>query len=850
MTTSRTFSHLAILLSLLGFAVALSACGDDDAGATPDASTADASTDAARDANVPVDAGMPDLTNCPDEDGDGRRAASCGGDDCDDADATRYPTAAEECDGDDEDCNDTTFGTDADSDGFESDLCCNGAGNCGLDCNDGAVDVNPDATESCNAGVDDDCDGLADSADGACIPCPGGYSGIDSSCVDIDECLEGTAACTQIPVATCENTVGAFRCNCPAGYMGDGRGGGGCTNIDECVTRVDDCDGDPDACNDAIGSYTCMCPSGFTGLGRGAAGCAWATPSLLSLVVGAGATLSPAFSPTQTSYTLSLAPGATSTTLTPTLAYPSHGTITVGGTALASGASRTLTVSGFAVQTVQVVVTSTDTSASITYTLVVGRGSTYMKASNSGLNDQFGYAVALSADGTTLAVSAFGEASNATGIGGDQTNNSAAQAGAVYVLRRTGTTWAQEAYIKASNTAAGDWFGRGIALSSDGSTLAVGAPQEDSNATGIGGSQSNNSAGDSGAAYVFRRTGTTWAQEAYVKASNTGGLGARFGHALALSSDGTTLAVGAPGEQSDSNGIDGVQADVSASQAGAVYLFRRTGAVWAQTNYVKASNSGAGDQFGWSVALSATGSVLAVGARYESSNATGIGGNASDDSALGAGAAYVYRRTGAAWAQEAYVKASNTDAQDDFGFALALSGDGNTLVVGAPGEASSASGIGGDQSDDSLMRPGAAYVFRAIGSVWAQEAYVKASNTRTFTQVGSSAAASADGSIVAVGAVGDSSAAVGIGGDQADASAFSGAGAVYLLRRSAGAWAQEAYVKASNSGTSDFFGSSIALSSDGAQLASSATGEQSNATGIGGDQTNDSVMWSGAVYFY
>ncbi len=103
---------------------------------------------------------------------------------------------------------------------------------------------------------------------------------------------------------------------------------------------------------------------------------------------------------------------------------------------------------------------------------------------------------------------------------GTRTDNSALNSGAVYIFIRSGTTWSQQAYLKASNTGAGDWFGSAVAVSGD--TLVVGARFEDSNATGVNGDQADNSVNDSGAAYVFVRSGTTWSQQAYLKASNTG----------------------------------------------------------------------------------------------------------------------------------------------------------------------------------------------------------------------------------------------------------------------------------------------------------------------------------------
>ena len=132
----------------------------------------------------------------------------------------------------------------------------------------------------------------------------------------------------------------------------------------------------------------------------------------------------------------------------------------------------------------------------------------YFKASNTGLRDFFGFAVALSADGNTLAVGATQEESNATGINGNQNDNSRFVAGAVYVFRFNGMNWLQQAYVKASNTDFSVWFGTAVSLSADGNTLAVGASSESSGATGINGDQNNNLATVSGAAYVFRFDGT------------------------------------------------------------------------------------------------------------------------------------------------------------------------------------------------------------------------------------------------------------------------------------------------------------------------------------------------------
>ncbi|MBZ5709398.1 FG-GAP repeat protein [Nannocystis pusilla] len=208
-------------------------------------------------------------------------------------------------------------------------------------------------------------------------------------------------------------------------------------------------------------------------------------------------------------------------------------------------------------------------------------------------------------------------------------------------------------------------------------------------------------------------------------------------------------------------------------------MFVQTDAIWSQQAYVKASNTEQNDFFGQSVALSADGHTLAVGASGESSCATGVGGDQTDDACSAAGAVYVFTRTEGVWFQRAYVKASNPGGGDEFGQSVALSADGHTLAVGALQEASNATGIDGEQADDSLLAAGAAYAFVRTEDVWAQRAYVKPKNSGTYGLFGRSLALSADANTLAVGAEGEDSGAVGVGGDHTNLSAIS-AGAVYL----------------------------------------------------------------------
>lgn len=464
----------------------------------------------------------------------------------------------------------------------------------------------------------------------------------------------------------------------------------------------------------------------------------------------------------------------------------------------------------------------------------------YIKASNTDLSDEFGFSVAVSGD--TVVVGALNEDSDATGVDGDQDNANAPAAGAAYVfVRDSSGGWSQQAYLKASNTNATDQFGRSVAISGD--TIVVGAIDEDGNTTGVDGDQSNNDASDAGAAYVFVRDGSgAWSQQAYLKASNTDMID-YFGWSVAVSGD--TVVVGASGEDSDATGIDGDQNNNDAPSAGAAYVFTRddTG-VWSQQAYLKASNTTAHDGFGKSVAVS--GDTVVVGAQLESSNATGVDGDQENTDATSAGAAYVFvRNQTGVWSQQAYLKASNTNADDQFGNSVAISGD--TVLVGAFNEASNSTGVDGSQESNSADGAGAAYVFVRDGlETWSQEAYLKASNTDSGDKFGSSTSISGDN--VLVGAYLEESNASGVDGNQDNDSAAL-AGAAYLFSRDgSGAWSQQAYVKPTNTDEGDRFGFSVAVSEGIVAIA--AFREASNAIGIDGDQDDNSAPGAGAAYVF
>src|SRR5688572_10790284 len=251
-----------------------------------------------------------------------------------------------------------------------------------------------------------------------------------------------------------------------------------------------------------------------------------------------------------------------------------------------------------------------------------------------------------------------------------------------------------------------------IALSAALLGAGCGSTISDSGVGSGGGAGSGGAAASTGGSATGAEAGVT-----YVKASNTG-AGDFFGASAALSADGATLLVGAPLESSASTGVDGEQGDDSLEGAGAAYVYARNAGAWAQMAYLKASNSGAGDAFGNTVAISADGSTLAVAAPFEGSSATGVDGDGSDDSTPGAGAVYVFVRSRGSWQQQAYLKASNSDWDDLFGTSIALSADGSLLAVGAEGEDGASTGINGDESDKSGYESGAVFVFGRTGAAW------------------------------------------------------------------------------------------------------------------------------------
>ena len=346
-----------------------------------------------------------------------------------------------------------------------------------------------------------------------------------------------------------------------------------------------------------------------------------------------------------------------------------------------------------------------------------------LTASDGAGGDYFGISTSLSSDGNTSIVGAYGKNS---------------QTGAAYIFTRSGSTWTQQAKLTASDAATYDYFGYSVSLSSDGNTSIVGAYSKNSS---------------TGAAYIFTRSGTTWSQQAKLTASDGAG-GDYFGISTSLSSDGNTSIVGAYGKN---------------SQTGAAYIFTRSGSTWTQQAKLTASDAATYDYFGVSVSISSDGNTSIVSAHGKNSTT---------------GAAYIFTRSGSTWSQQAKLTASDGAGGDRFAYSTSLSSDGNTAIVGAYGNNSST---------------GVAYIFTRSGSTWSQQAKLTASDGVANDYFGYSTSLSSDGNTSIVGAYGKNSQT----------------GAAYIFTRSGSTWTQQAKLTASDAATYDYFGVSVSISSDG-----------------------------------
>jgi phosphoribosyl-AMP cyclohydrolase len=217
----------------------------------------------------------------------------------------------------------------------------------------------------------------------------------------------------------------------------------------------------------------------------------------------------------------------------------------------------------------------------------------------------------------------------------------------------------------------------------------------------------------------------------------------------------------------------------------------------------------------------------------------------------------VFVYDGTNWTQEAYIKASNAEADDEFGGdeSLLISQDGLTIALAAGGEDSNALGLSDvntEGADNSSQSSSAVYVFRKESGTWSQEAYIKSDHDNDNLFGGKRGLAlNKTGTSLAIGTIWNSSSNLGVSSDSNNSGSLTQAGAVYFYTKSGSSWAKTSFLKAPNTGSSDQFSVSIAMDETGATMVVGAAKESSNATGVTGTgQTNNGTSGAGAVYVY
>jgi len=394
---------------------------------------------------------------------------------------------------------------------------------------------------------------------------------------------------------------------------------------------------------------------------------------------------------------------------------------------------------------------------------------TILRSSDIQAGDTFGNGTSINDAGDYIAVSARYE----DGGAGDPLSN----AGAVYVFNKSGGTWSEQQKLTASDATAGDGLGGNgteesvpLMISGDGLYIIAGADAANSG---------------SGVVYIFARSGSTWTQQQKISPPSGYGTNDRFGTTVALNYDGTYAAIAAPRFDNDGSVFQGIvriytrsgstwsdtttnlqPSDVVAayrprfgsgglqfnedatylavaahgrtasglSDAGAVYVFTRSGSTWSEQAIIVSSDIQASDKFGASIGLTPDANYLIVGATFEDGGA--------GDPLTSSGAAYVFTRSGSTWTEQAKLTASDAQADDWFGNKVAISNDGKYAVVKAGRE---------DGPNDAISNSGALYVFERDGSTWTEIRKIRASDAQADDQLGHSIDISGDGSIIAAG---------------------------------------------------------------------------------------------------
>ena len=317
-------------------------------------------------------------------------------------------------------------------------------------------------------------------------------------------------------------------------------------------------------------------------------------------------------------------------------------------------------------------------------------------------SDDFGYSVAISNDGSIIAIGAYGRSSST---------------GAVYIYTKSGTVWSLTQTL--SGVSSNNFFGFSISMSGDGVSIAVGA-------YAVNGGTYNHE----GRVYVYVKSGPTWSLTQTLSASDAYSDG-QFGYSVAMSNDGSTMIIGSIAYYSS-----------PAPHAGYAYIFTKSGGTWSETQKITPSDATSNKFFGHSVSISNSGAVVVVGAN-------------GDNGYIGA--AYIFTKSGATWSQTQKLTPSDGASNDYFGTSVSVSGNGNVIGIGSPSY-----DIGTD------VDSGAVYVFTKSGSTWYQTQKMIPYDSWYGGQFGYSVAVSNNSELMFVGMTENSS-------------SLSSAGAIYVF---------------------------------------------------------------------
>lgn len=639
-------------------------------------------------------------------------------------------------------------------------------------------------------------DERCDSAQGKCAPldpvCAGQEAGAEFCdgdkrlvCDDLVAARELACAANEI----CSRKDGKVSCTCAPGAT-PSADGDGCEVVSGCGADGSGCD----ELTRCISNGCTPCPSGYVGDGQ--KGC---VPQLVTLSIRCGAA-SPmrAIQLTTGVYEYRTSVPMLCQNLTLTAAGAANTQLEVDGASVEAGAAWSSALLRIGENPIKLVVTA-PSGRSSSYQLKVERAGNkcdYIKASNAGAEDSFGFGLA--AEGNRLLIGAPFEASD----GSSPDNNSLRNSGAAYMFELENDKWVEKQLLKAERPGEGDMFGASVALSGD--LLVIGAPRYNLMLFKVV------PPNGPGTAFVFRREGGVWKQEAQLAPS--AGAGAdMFGAHVAI--QGETVLVGAP---YDSAG---------GSHAGAVYSFARDNGSWSQTQKVLPNNPVAESSLGLSIAIE--GDVFVTGALQDSSVADA------------AGSAYVFTRSAGMWSEQERLQAPSPKALATFGMTVAMN-QGRILVT-APGL-------------DLRQRQtpaGEAYLFEldAASGKRSVTARVRAATPHSIDLFGGSAALTS--AAIIVGANGDNSSSRGIDGDPSrnDASL---AGAAYMFAPQGGDWVQSAYLKAFNAEAEDNFGHSMAATETFLAVASpfESSGQRGVHSQGDADGASNAARSSGVVYVY